>query len=150
MKIFRNGVGAGFFGAMLGLCSVTTAYGTNLPSCDNVGRSSDPDHPSSLTITCNPGGPPELVYLVDPNDPKGAPILCGCNTTWVRCNPNLNNPDTQTGTSASKSSNNSWLARPCATGTGGLKAIPSTFEYINDAAAACTVIGGTRTCFTVK
>ena len=102
-----------------------------------------------MTITCNPGGPPQLAYVIDPNDPKGDPKLCGCNASWVKCNPSLDNPNLVPSAADRGGAERSTSNRlpPCADKTQGLKAVPSNFEYINDGTSACTTTGGTRTCF---
>jgi hypothetical protein len=145
-------VGMAFFSMLLGLGVAASASSTELPNCEDL-FSKEKRTTKGLTISCNAGGPPQLAYLIDPKDPKGDPKLCGCNADWVKCNPYLNNPDTnpepQT-SAADSSSKKKWSLPPCVEGAGGLKAIPSAFEYINDGTTACTTIGGTRVCFRAR
>lgn len=141
------------FVAVISLVPLTlgNAFATELPNCDTFfsKRTTGTNGTPPLTIACAPGGPPQLVYLIDPQDPKGDPKLCGCNATWVRCNPNLNNP-AATGSPEDTAAAATSRLLPCSTKTSGLKAIPSTFEYINDGTSACTTSGGTRICFRAR
>ncbi len=148
-----HGVGIALLVMFLTLGLTRTALSTELPNCEDLFATQKQTNGRGLTISCNSGGPPQLAYLIDPNDPKGDPKLCGCNADWVKCNPYRNNPDTNpesANPAADSSSKKTWTLPPCVEGTGGLKAIPSGFEYINDGTTACTTIGGTRTCFRAR
>jgi len=147
-----HGVGMALFALFLTLGTAGTAFSTELPNCEDL-FSKQKQTNTGLTISCNPDGPPQLAYLIDPNDPKGDPKLCGCNADWVKCDPYRNNPDTNPESkkaAADSSSKKKWALPPCVEGTGGLKAIPSAFEYINDGTTACTTVGGTRLCFRAR